>query len=117
MFSLMLAAIGGGGVTALIVVPLSPALAIIAVPFGASLCAALAAIHIARERGCGWHSHIQLDEQTDADEQMDAMVASLHSVAVQAGLTVHEEMKPLNCNKSRIGPGVNAGILNLRSRT
>ena len=90
MIPLMFAAIGGGLATASIVAPFGAALAVLAAPFGGSLCAALAGVYIARQRGPRWQSHTNLDEQTDA------MVASLRGVAAQAERTTDEEAKPPN---------------------
>lgn len=78
MLPLMFAAIGGGLATVSVVAPFGVAAAVIASPFGGSLCAVLAAFHIARLRGS--------EEQTRAvlDEQTDAMVAALSDLTAQA---------------------------------
>ena len=51
MILLMFAAIGGGLVTASIMAPLGALPALVAAPFGGSLCTALAALQIAHQRG------------------------------------------------------------------
>ncbi len=78
MIFLMFAAIGGGLVTASIIAPLGALPALVGAPFGGSLCAALAALQIAHQRGAEWQEDVNLDEQTDA------MVATLKGLAAQA---------------------------------
>lgn len=78
MILLMFAAIGGGLVTASIMAPLGALPALVAAPFGGSLCTALAALQIAHQRGAEWQEDVNLDEQTDA------MVSTLKVVATQA---------------------------------
>jgi hypothetical protein len=78
MIPLMFAAIGGGLATASVVAPLGALSAVIAAPFGGSLCAVLAAFHIARQRDPEWQREVNLDEQADA------MVAALRGLAAQA---------------------------------
>ncbi|GJE15601.1 hypothetical protein [Methylobacterium marchantiae] len=85
MIPLMFAAIGGGAATASIVMPFGPVASAIAAPFGGSLCALLAAFHIARRRGPEWQS------TADLDEQADAMVAALRGIAAQAERDQAEE--------------------------
>lgn len=77
MIPLMLAALGGGVVTALIAAPLGTVTAVLAAPLGASACTLLAAFHLARRRGSDWQTQVDLDEQTDA------MVAALRGLAKQ----------------------------------
>ena len=78
MIPLLFAAIGGGLVTAAATAPLGAVLSVLAAPLGGSLCAVLAAVHVARRRGADWRDQDVLDVQTDA------MVASLRGVAAQA---------------------------------
>lgn len=77
MVFLMFAALGGSLVTASVMAPLGALPALIAAPFGGSLCAVLAALQIARRRG------VEDQGELDIDEQTDAMVASLRGLAAQ----------------------------------
>jgi hypothetical protein len=88
MILLAFAAIGGGLATALIMAPFGVASAVLTAPLGGSLCAALAAVYVARQSG---HER---QGGTDLDEQTDAMVASLRGVAAQAKQATEEEAKP-----------------------
>lgn len=85
MIPLMFAAIGGGLATVSVVAPFGVAAAVIAAPFGGSLCAALAAFHMARQRG----SEEQI--RTEVDQQADAMVAALRDLAAQAKRVSQED--------------------------
>jgi hypothetical protein len=78
VFPLLVAAIGGGLVTAAATAPFGAILSVLSAPFGGSLCAALVAVQLARRRGADWHS------QSDLDDQTDAMVAALRGVTAQA---------------------------------
>ena len=78
MFPLMFAAIGGGIATATAVAPFGVVLGVLAAPVGGSLCAILAAVHLARRRGSDWQS------QADLDDQADAMVTALRELTARA---------------------------------
>ncbi|CAO4152821.1 hypothetical protein [Methylorubrum aminovorans] len=92
MILLIFAAIGGGLVTASIMAPLGTLPALIAAPFGGSLCAALTALQIAHQRGAEWQEDVNLDEQTDA------MVATLRGVATQAARWPEDSAKRNGCS-------------------
>lgn len=78
MIPLMFAALAGGILTAAVTAPFGIVLSIVSAPFGGSLCAVLAAVHLARRRGTDWRS------QDDLETQTDAMVAALRGMAGQA---------------------------------
>lgn len=82
MITLMLAAICGGIISAVVALPFSVALGLLAAPFGGSLCAVLAGLYIA---------HRNSDGQSDLDAQTDEMVAVLRELTAKA-----EQADPMN---------------------
>ncbi len=90
MIPLMFAALAGGILTAAMTAPFGIIASVVSAPFGGSLCAVLAAIHLARRRGGDWQSRDDIEAQTDA------MVAALKDMAERGRTsegTVEEERK------------------------
>lgn len=78
MLLLVFVAIAGGFLTAATMVPYGLLAALLSVPLGASLCAAVAALVIMQFRGRAYQPQEELDAQTDA------MVADLRGIAAKA---------------------------------
>lgn len=81
MLFLVAAALGGGVVTAAVLGPVSPFVALITAPLMASVMAVLAAFLVA------WRSSHDGRETPILDAQTDAMVAALRTLTEQANAT------------------------------
>ncbi|AWN54624.1 hypothetical protein DK412_25890 [Methylobacterium sp. 17Sr1-1] len=78
MLLLVFVAIAGGFLTAAIMVPYGPLVALFGDPLGGSLSAAVAALVLMCVRGPAYQS------EEDIDAQTDAMVADLRGIVAQA---------------------------------
>ncbi|MFH6780961.1 MULTISPECIES: hypothetical protein [Methylobacterium] len=78
MLLFVFVAIAGGLATGAAMAPFGPLIAVLSVPLGGSICAAVAALVVWRLRGPAFLS------EADRDAQTDAMVADLRGIADRA---------------------------------
>ena len=94
MIPLMVAALGGGIATGATVLRYGALAALVAAPFGGSAAALAAALMLARQRGPNWQS------RTDLDEQSDAMVRALRSLAEQGPISEDQDRAAVRDHKA-----------------
>ena len=81
MFLILLATMGGGVISTVLLLPYGILTALMAAPLCASLCAAAAGAVLMLRRGDAWNADAAFEDATD--DQTDAMVKMLRDIAAK----------------------------------
>lgn len=98
MFLILLAAMGGGMISTVLLLPYGILTAVMGAPLSASLCAAAAGAVIMLRPGDAWNTDVAFDE--DTDDQTDAMVKMLRDIAAKGRESGTDAKRPARNSKA-----------------